>query len=170
MNGAASTPYNLAVGGTQFSDIGAEATYWSASNAANFSSAFGYIPETTWNESCDFLQPLGPMNCVFFPNGNFSTLAGGGGASRIYSKPIWQTGTGVPADGFRDIPDVSLAAASGHDDLVYCNSLGETARAKSIRRMKWWGFRWSVALPRRHLRWLEYWLLWSKRMARFRER
>ena len=126
VNGAASTPYNLAVGGTQFSDIGAEATYWSASNAANFSSAFGYIPETTWNESCDFLQPLGPTNCVFFPNGNFSTLAGGGGASRIYSKPIWQTGTGVPADGFRDIPDVSLAAASGHDDLVYCNSLGGT--------------------------------------------
>ncbi len=34
--------------------------------------------------------------------------------STIYAKPGFQAGPGVPADGFRDIPDVSLSAA-GHD-------------------------------------------------------
>src|SRR6202041_3309662 len=35
-----------------------------------------------------------------------------------YAKPSWQTGTGVPSDGKRDIPDVSLFASSG----FYTNS------------------------------------------------
>src|SRR5439155_1063429 len=37
--------------------------------------------------------------------------AGGGGPSSLYSKPAWQTGAGVPSDGHRDIPDVSMFAA-----------------------------------------------------------
>lgn len=125
VNGAASTPFNVAVGGTQFNDTGATATYWRATNAPDYSSAIGYIPEVAWNEACDPAQPTGATNC-FFSNANFSSLAGGGGTSTIYAKPSWQTGVGVPADGFRDIPDVALAATSGHDDLVYCNSLGGT--------------------------------------------
>jgi Pro-kumamolisin, activation domain/Bacterial Ig-like domain (group 3) len=126
VNGAASTPFNVAVGGTQFNDSAAPATYWNANNNAAYSSAVGYIPEAAWNESCDPAQSAGPTNCLFSSN-NFSTLSGGGGASTVYSKPSWQTGTNVPADGARDIPDVALAAASGHDDLVYCNSQGGTA-------------------------------------------
>lgn len=35
----------------------------------------------------------------------------GGGVSTQISKPAYQTGTGVPADGFRDQPDVSLMAS-----------------------------------------------------------
>ncbi len=52
----------------------------------------------------------------------------GGGASIAYAKPAWQTGTGVPADGKRDVPDVSLMA-SGHDGyLITINgSLGAIA-------------------------------------------
>ncbi len=122
VNGAASTPFNLAVGGTQFGDTGNETTYWSATNSANYTSALGYIPEAAWNESCDLIPPFTATNC-FFSSDNYITLAGGGGVSTIYAKPEWQTGSGVPADSFRDIPDVSLAAASGHDDIVYCNSL-----------------------------------------------
>jgi hypothetical protein len=30
-----------------------------------------------------------------------------------YAKPSWQAGTGVPADGVRDVPDVSLFASAG---------------------------------------------------------
>ena len=37
--------------------------------------------------------------------------ATGGGASAYYSKPSYQTGLGVPADGKRDVPDVSLIAS-----------------------------------------------------------
>ncbi len=39
----------------------------------------------------------------------------------MYAKPSWQAGTGVPADGKRDVPDVALSSA-GHDGyLIYQN-------------------------------------------------
>ncbi len=100
VNGLASTPYNVAVGGTEFSDTQNPALYWSAvSTAPNYLSALSYIPETVWNESG--------------VAGGSGLWATGGGASAIYAKPSWQTGPGVPADGVRDVPDVSLSAA-GH--------------------------------------------------------
>lgn len=125
VNGAASTPYNIAVGGTEFVEGATPSTYWNGTNAADFSSALGYIPEAAWNESCDPGQTASATNCVFGST-NLSLLAGGGGTSTVYAKPIWQTGAGVPADGARDVPDVAIAAASGHDDFVYCTSLGGT--------------------------------------------
>ena len=121
VNGVAATPYNVAVGGTQFVDQRNEATYWNATDANDFSSAIGYIPEAAWNDSCDPGQAASATNCLY-GNGNFSLLAGGGGASALYTKPPWQTGTGVPADGARDVPDVALAAGAGHDNIVYCTS------------------------------------------------
>ena len=104
VNGLCSTPYSVCVGGTEFNDAANPSLYWSSSNAAGTqSSALSYIPETTWNES-------GPGAGLW---------ASGGGASSVYAKPAWQAGTGVPADGKRDVPDVSLSAA-GHDGyLIY---------------------------------------------------
>jgi hypothetical protein len=57
----------------------------------------------------------------------------GGGFSTVYTKPSWQVGTGVPADGKRDVPDISLTAA-GHDGyLIFMNgtlgSVGGTSAA-----------------------------------------
>lgn len=38
----------------------------------------------------------------------------------MFAKPSWQTGTGVPADNARDVPDVALNASDDHDPyLVY---------------------------------------------------
>ena len=99
VNGLGSTPYNVAVGGTQFNDTN-PSLYWSAnSTAPNYLSALSYIPEKVWNESASA--------------GGSGLWATGGGASIVYTKPTWQTGPGVPADGVRDVPDVSLSAA-GH--------------------------------------------------------
>jgi len=43
----------VAVGGTDFDDVGTQATFWNTTNAAGTrESAIGYIPETTWNNSC----------------------------------------------------------------------------------------------------------------------
>jgi Pro-kumamolisin, activation domain/Bacterial Ig-like domain (group 3) len=123
INGAASTAYNVAVGGTEFTESADPTNYWSGANDNTYTSALGYIPEAVWNEACDSTIPLSSTNCIF-NNLNFSMLAGGGGASTIYAKPLWQTGTGVPADGARDIPDVAFASAFNHDGIVYCNSLG----------------------------------------------
>jgi pseudomonalisin len=100
VNGLASTPYNVAVGGTQFSDTSSPGTYWNSSNGSFFTSAKGYIPEKVWNES----------GTVSSGSGLWAT---GGGKSTIYAKPSWQSVTGVPADGKRDLPDVSLTSA-GH--------------------------------------------------------
>ncbi len=104
VNGLCSTPYSTCVGGTQFNDISKPSLYWSSSNASGTqASALSYIPEVTWNES-------GP---------GYGLWSSGGGASLIYAKPVWQAGTGVPSDGKRDVPDVSLSSA-GHDGyLIY---------------------------------------------------
>ncbi len=110
VNGLASTPFNVAVGGTQFNENGADSTYWAATNGPDQSSALGYIPETAWNESC-----ADPTQCGFF-----TLFATGGGPSQLYSKPSWQTGPGVPTDGKRDLPDVSLNAAGQHDGYLLC--------------------------------------------------
>ena len=51
VSGLASTPFNIAVGGTQFNDTASPSTYWNSTNASNQSSAKSYIPEIAWNES-----------------------------------------------------------------------------------------------------------------------
>src|SRR6267143_1828692 len=54
VNAFASTPNNVAVGGTDFSDTysGTSATYWNSSNTSAFGSAISYVPEIPWNDSC----------------------------------------------------------------------------------------------------------------------
>ena len=105
VNGLCSTPYSVCVGGTEFNDASHPSLYWSPSNTSGTeASALSYIPEVAWNESA-----AGGL------------WASGGGASTLYPKPSWQTGTGVPADGKRDVPDISLTSA-GHDGyLIYQN-------------------------------------------------
>lgn len=136
VNGFASTPNNIAVGGTDFdvllssyslyasTSMGASATY--------YRTAKSYIPEAAWNDSTlnnatiSMNQPL-TVNASLASQANI--LAGGGGVSSCtantststtigacqsgYSKPAWQQGTGVPADGARDLPDVSLMSGEG---------------------------------------------------------
>jgi len=54
VSGFASTPYNVAVGGTDFGDnyAGTTGSYWSATNSATYASALSYVPEIPWNDSC----------------------------------------------------------------------------------------------------------------------
>ena len=112
----ASSPHVTAVGGTQFSE-GLDNTsnpgkYWNNTvPSTSASSALSYIPEAVWNETAS--------DIANFPTtGRIS--AGGGGASIYFTKPVWQTGTGVPADSKRDTPDVSLSAAAQHDPYLVC--------------------------------------------------
>ena len=106
----ASTPFTVAVGGTMFNENGHNSTYWNTNNSSSLASAKSYIPENVWNETCT-------TQC----SGQTAPLsATGGGASTFFSKPSWQAGVaGIPSDGKRDIPDVSLSAA-GHDPYLLC--------------------------------------------------
>jgi len=98
VSGFTSTPYNVSVGGTDFGytpDNVPASTYWSATNAANYSSALSYIQEIPWNDSCAGglvasylgITPLGLCNnsAVTSPTGplNFllNAIGGSGGPS-----------------------------------------------------------------------------------------
>ncbi|HZL69613.1 MAG TPA: S53 family peptidase [Candidatus Limnocylindrales bacterium] len=103
----ASLPNVTGMGGTEFSEgdtLGAT-QYWSGSNNGNNGSALSYIPEMVWNDTVT--------------DGSLS--ASGGGVSKLFSKPPWQTGAGVPADGQRDVPDVSLSSSADHDGYLICS-------------------------------------------------
>jgi pro-kumamolisin-like protein/subtilase family protein/all-beta uncharacterized protein len=100
----ASSPYVTGAGGTEFNEGGK--TYWSATNNSNAGSALSYIPEMTWNDTAT----------------DKSLSASGGGKSTHFAKPYWQTGAGVPADNFRDVPDIALNASPDHDPYLICDA------------------------------------------------
>jgi hypothetical protein len=111
VNILASSPYTLGVGGTLFVEGANAAKYWSSTNQSDLGSALSYIPEDVWNEGC--VSGCGQ-------SGGGAIWAGGGGASILFTKPVWQSVvSGIPPDGHRDLPDVSLTAA-GHDPYLLC--------------------------------------------------
>lgn len=66
------------------------------------------LSERTWNDSDD-------------PSGHYPFGLGGasgGGASAVFAKPAYQTGEGVPNDGARDVPDISLMASPFYPGMV----------------------------------------------------
>ncbi|MGH7913292.1 MAG: protease pro-enzyme activation domain-containing protein [Candidatus Binataceae bacterium] len=78
----AASPHVTGVGGTMFNP------HFDASG--NDTSVVGVAPggiETAWGSS-------------------------GGGASKIFAKPTWQSGPGVPDDSARDLPDVAIIAST----------------------------------------------------------
>src|ERR1019366_2151564 len=103
----ASLPSVTGMGGTEFSegDATGGTQYWSATNNGNSGSALSYIPEMAWNDTVII---------------NFLT-ASGGGVSKLFSKPSWQTGAGVPPDGQRDVPDLALSSSADHDGYLICS-------------------------------------------------
>jgi hypothetical protein len=142
VNGFASTPYNVAVGGTDFyytdyaTGAASISNYWNtAASQLPAVSIKGYIPEQPWNDSQYGLNAYNEYTST----GATSIVAGSGGASNAavcaagfnttsgacngslsgYPKPSWQSGTGVPGDGVRDLPDVSLFSANGDNFSFY---------------------------------------------------
>ena len=140
VNGFASTPWNIAVGGTDFyySDYATGAasagTYWNQTNDSTYGSLKSPLPEQVWDTFFGFnadaqysgIQAFdipagggGPSSCVestLIPDptqgGPIATCSIVTGSTITgYAKPSWQSGTGMPADGVRDVPDVSLFAA-----------------------------------------------------------
>jgi pseudomonalisin len=116
VNGLASTPFNTAVGGTQLSDL---STYWSPNNSTNGTSALPPASEAAWSNYEVAWNNFNAQNSWVY-------WASGGGASALYPKPAWQVAPGVPNDGARDMPDVSLNADTNVGYRVYScyNSTG----------------------------------------------
>jgi hypothetical protein len=146
VSGYASTPYNIAVGGTDLIGLLDQTTFTTYvlnpndpkanAPATLYRTALQYIPESTWNDSTvtdglldnnvQFTDPMvgtninagsgGSSNC----STNTSTDAAIGTCTSGYAKPAWQTGIGVSTtDGVRDIPDISLMSGAGGDNAAW---------------------------------------------------
>jgi subtilase family serine protease len=116
----ASSAYVTGMGGSEFTGDGTAASpstgadqYWSANGSNDvLTSALSYIPEMAWNDTAFEIENGGGLS------------AGGGGKSLLWTKPSWQTGvTGIPSDGARDVPDLSLNASPDHDPYLVCTQI-----------------------------------------------
>jgi hypothetical protein len=134
VNGLASTPYNIAVGGTDFD------TLWGSTFPASFTayvnisnslpyhrSALSYIPEEPWNDATfqgynTTISQNVPWSATQYSS-SANIIAGGGGVSSCvqanagtcasgYPLPTWQSGFATDKSG-RNLPDVSLLAGNG---------------------------------------------------------
>jgi subtilase family serine protease len=140
VNALASTPYNLAVGGTDFDDLSPSTPYWNKTNqSGTLASANSHIPEMVWNDSCAnpvFASAYGnTADTIAFcnmptiqdqSNPFINIIGGGSGVSSCtttnsngdcaggYAQPNWQQGVlGISSPtslGGRAIPDVSMIA------------------------------------------------------------
>ncbi len=147
INGFGSSPWNIGVGGTDIylSDYATGgsslAGYWANTNDASLGSLQKPFTEQPWNAS-----QFGLNSTVYDPLSYATTVTvgGGGGASScVYSsfdpntyqttcysgwpKPSYQVGPGVPADGVRDVPDVSLFASNAINGVIWpvCAQAGD---------------------------------------------
>jgi subtilase family serine protease len=141
VSGLASTPYSIAVGGTDYDVLPANfSTYVTDSSGGKedsgtppyYRTALSYIPEEPWNNSTSTNGDLG-SNSPLLNGGKTSIVAGSGGASSCinptttgdistcqggYAKPAFQSSL-TPTDGVRDLPDVSFLAANGLYQAVW---------------------------------------------------
>lgn len=144
VSGYASTPWNIAVGGSDFyfadyaSGGASIANYWSTTNDSSLNSLTKPIPEQVWNGTQYGLNSI-TYDPVADQTSYSNEYAGGGGKSACtvnddngncvsgYPKPSWQVGSGVPNDNARDLPDLSLFASGGFNGVGWpiCAQTGD---------------------------------------------
>ena len=119
VNYPASSAYVTGMGGTEIpasdgvdpttGNKGANySTYWNSTSGTDLTvSVKQYIPEVVWNDDSS--------------QGGLS--ATGGGASKLVSRPSWQTGVpGIPSGTMRLVPDISLYSSPLLPGYLYCTS------------------------------------------------
>jgi hypothetical protein len=140
ISGIASTPYDVAAGGTDFSDVysnGGEipTPYWNSNDKSPYLSALKYPPEMAWNNTCGSIVAAafaGETAEQLCNSGiGLSLDGGGGGISTVYSLPTWQSVYGVGLGGnftsksFRNVPDIAFFASDANfwnQGLLFCES------------------------------------------------
>jgi subtilase family serine protease len=152
VNGIASTPYNIAVGGTDYDVLGTSfSTYvtdTSSGTAPYYGTALSYIPEEPWNNSTYPNTDIASNSAYTSSSGDTDIEGGGGGASSCvttttnssgstvcasgYSKPAFQSSL-TPADGVRDLPDVSFLAANAFYGAVWVVCADSTANGEAYK-------------------------------------
>ncbi len=119
VSGFASTPFNVAVGGTDFDEINKWTQFWSTTNDSDElrRSALGLHSRDTVER---FLRAVGHHGCGASAPQRFTEHRRG---QRWRKHPLSQALLAIrhrrPADNHRDIPDVSLFASNGFDNSFY---------------------------------------------------
>lgn len=145
VNGEASSPWDVAVGGSEFQILHTNPSQYFNLGAPSqstvgappyYTTALSYIPEVPWNATT--IPDFTTYQNNVVPDGGtigLDTDATGGGRSSEavcsgtisgssgdcsgapsgYVKPAWQTAL-TPNDGVRDLPDITLFAGSGTDE------------------------------------------------------
>jgi subtilase family serine protease len=95
VSGVASTPWDTAVGGTDFTwgwVANGQTTYWQTSNnSANASNALGYIPEIPWNSTCSNPLFIAEINTEIKENYGAAEMCNAFGTGQITSngQPVY---------------------------------------------------------------------------------
>jgi trimeric autotransporter adhesin len=138
LNGLASTPWNIAVGGSDFDILYSNfpssfTNYVNTTNTlANRRSALGYIPEEPWNDSTypnTDIAANASLNHNTSSSSGDNIIAGGGGISSLYAVPVWQSAFASGSN--RNLPDVALLAGNGFYGALWsiCTDQTETGYA-----------------------------------------
>jgi hypothetical protein len=144
VSGFTSTPYDVSVGGTDFGVLSSNYPasfnqYMNASGgvAPYYGSALGYIPETVWNVSTSSDTTIDLNAYDGQPIGG-----SGGGVSSCsiqdysgnclggYPKPAFQANL-TPADGARDVPDISLFASNGFNFAIWAMCMDSNVNSQA---------------------------------------
>jgi subtilase family serine protease len=134
VSGLASTPYNTAVGGTDFDWGSTAAPYWGTTNSTtNGSNALSYMPEIPWNDTC-----TNPLALSYFQgwakslkNAGFNATSPTDGESACNFIVTWNTtiknNTNPPVDlsGFVN----SVGAGGGASNCTVNNTNSSTTTA-----------------------------------------
>ena len=80
-------------------------------------------PDTAWNDTYNV-----PTQQFIFGDDGPNPLAGGGGKSVLFSRPLYQDGVRNIVGGSRGVPDISMSAACNGAVDVYQRPPGERAR------------------------------------------
>ena len=118
VSGWASTPYNVAVGGTDFADYNFAVSHFWGNNDQYYGSAKSYIPEMPWNDTCGsgvtagYLYSLGYINTptTYGLNGlcndssyyflTNTVAAGGGPSACVAGSPTVANATSGTCSGY----------------------------------------------------------------------
>ena len=143
VSGIASTPYNTAVGGTDFywcdpitSSNCTGAPYWGSGNSSAGANAQRYIPEIPWNDSCASkvgIEAAGYWDNQLYESGEFSGLPNtpqdGEQACNFYYD--WDSTIDNPQLGGPDL-DFLLDVSGGGGGRSACTTNNTTASSTSL--------------------------------------
>ena len=113
-----------------------------ASSGDNANSPDGVCPESPASDP--YVTGVGGTSLTLTSGSNINTEVSwndsGGGTSIFFSRPTWQTGTGVPAGTTRCVPDVAAPADPNEGAYVTLNGAQQVYGGTSWSSPTWAGF------------------------------